>query len=115
MIYLLYGLDPASTTEEAVSSLGERELAEHNKPNIQVSTVVVHTVILTFTLFVCTYKHVYCMLQSQYLNEAVLTQNFNMVTGGQFQEEMDSWLDNDQMTKASILMCFHSLNSTTFR
>ena len=53
MVYLMYGLDPASTTEEAVASLVGRELAEHNKPNIQVSKMVVHRVILTFTLFVC--------------------------------------------------------------
>ena len=34
---LLQGLDPASTTVEAVEDLVERELAAHNKPNIQVS------------------------------------------------------------------------------
>ena len=61
MVYLLKGLDPASITEEAVASLVERELAEHNKPNIHISKMVVHTVILTFTLFVCMYKHSYWM------------------------------------------------------
>ena len=50
MVYSLQRLDPASTTEEAVTSLVESELAEHNKPTLQVSKTVVHTVILTFIL-----------------------------------------------------------------
>ena len=34
---ILQGLEPASTTVEAVEDLVERELAAHNKANIQVS------------------------------------------------------------------------------
>ena len=50
MVCLLQGLDPDSTTEEAVVALVERELAHHNKPNIHVSMAFVCTVILTSTL-----------------------------------------------------------------
>ena len=34
---LLYGLDPGSTSVEAVEDLVEKELVVHNKANIQVS------------------------------------------------------------------------------
>ena len=93
-------------------SLMEKELAAHNKPNLQVSRMIVHTVILTSY---SSQGHNKCLYDEQ-IQVKLLSSNFQYDDQGPvFSKKLGSQLNELWTTEASISMSFHSLSSTIFR
>ena len=76
---LFVGLDLGHTSEETVAALVERELAMHNKPNLQVSIVPVHS---NTDLYKSQGSPINCDKYRD--NTVVYFSQIKMVTGNQF-------------------------------